>query len=83
MANHKSTSDNDDQRDGGTDTPVKTPEKKQTKKVKIKFKQNRSFDLHVGRKVLHFGPNETKEVDGEIIAHADFKQVANYFVIKE
>lgn len=53
------------------------------KKYMIMFKENRSFDLYVGRSYNHFGPHGQLEVDSEFINHPDFIQQKKYFAIRE
>jgi hypothetical protein len=50
--------------------------------VTVVFRQNRKFDLHVGRSVLVFEGREAKQIPKEWLQHPDFKQVAKYFVVK-
>jgi len=53
------------------------------RKYSLTFKQNRSFDLHVGNTCINFEPRQTRTVEEWIVNHLDFPQVAEYFVIKE
>ncbi len=54
------------------------------KKISVTFTQNRTFPLHIGRKVYVFGPHQTKELPAEIKTHKDFTdRIKKYFVIKE
>ena len=54
-----------------------------SKRYVLTFKQNRSFDLHLGKKMISFGPKESIEVDESVVEHKDFAQSSKYFVIKE
>lgn len=61
------------------------PEEKKVKKketVTITFKQNRKFDLHVGRNMETFRGRESKAIPKEWLKHPDFKQVQKYFIVK-
>lgn len=51
--------------------------------VNIKFKENRKFDLHVGRKMLTFRGRESKPVPESWLTHKDFLCVQNLFIIKK
>lgn len=53
------------------------------KKYVIMFKENRSFELYVGRTYNIFLPYEKLEVDEDFIKHPDFKQQEKYFAIRE
>lgn len=57
-------------------------EPKRSATVTIQFKQNRSFELYVNRKMYCFEPHEEKIVEKSVIDHEDFKQVSKYFTIK-
>ena len=62
----------------------KIPEKvvKKEKTVEIMFRENRKFDLHVGRDMITFLGRKTKSVPAAWLNHKDFKQVQKLFVIK-
>jgi len=66
--------------------PMKQEPKKKTtsgkRAVEIMFKQNRKFDLHIGREMVTFRGRETKKVPKKWIDHKDFESVKQYFVIK-
>lgn len=52
--------------------------------VSLRFTQNRSFDLHIGRKIYRFKPyEERKDVPISVLNHKDFESVKKYFTIKE
>jgi hypothetical protein len=83
----------DDSGDAGRDAPVKEQKKvgkpkpvqkvvgtKQT--VTVVFKQDRKFDLHVGRETMVFLGREAREIPREWLDHRDFRQVQKYFVVK-
>lgn len=55
---------------------------KREKVVLITFKQNRKYDLHVGRNMILFMGRETKPVPHTWIKHKDFEQVKGLFIIK-
>ena len=68
---------------------LKTAEKKSNfaqskeKSYTIIFKDNRSYDLHIGKSLFKFGPKESKDVPEWVINHKDFENASKYFVIKE
>jgi hypothetical protein len=64
-------------------TEVEELKKSKKDEVTIMFKQNRSFELHVGRQMIKFSPRETKPVSRSVIEHKDFEVVKDYFLIKE
>jgi hypothetical protein len=53
------------------------------KKYCVQFRENRSFELHVGRKYFYIEPFGLAELTESEINHPDFKQQAGYFNIKE
>lgn len=57
------------------------PKNYQTKK--IMFRQNRKFDLHIGRNVITFRGREIKGIPRDWLKHKDFQNVKKYFSIKE
>lgn len=65
--------------------PAAVPEikKKETvKTVTITFRENRTFDLHVGRDIKQFGPRESKPIPVTWLKHRDFMQQKSKFIIK-
>lgn len=55
-----------------------------SKEVFLTFKENRSYELHVGRDILRFEGRETKKVTEAMLRHKDFTEsVAEKFVIRE
>ena len=49
----------------------------------VTFTENRSTELHVGRKTFFFGPYESNVLTKMEIEHPDFKQQSRSFTIKE
>jgi hypothetical protein len=50
----------------------------------FRFRENRSFDLHIGREVYRFEGTIPRTLTRAILDHKDWtKQVANKFTIKE
>lgn len=49
------------------------------------FRHNRSFELHIGRDVYAFGPNEAREVPERVVKHPDFAEspVRELFNVRE
>lgn len=63
--------------------PVSPERKKEpVKTVTITFRENRSFDLHIGREIFTFGPRETKPFPVEYLKHRDFIQQKSKFIVK-
>lgn len=52
------------------------------KLITITYRENRKFDLHVGRDMVTFGPRETKSIPVSWLKHRDFAQAKKYFIIK-
>jgi len=50
--------------------------------VKVMFRENRKFDLHIGRQMITFKGRETKEIPVPWVQHKDFESVKKYFVVK-
>ena len=54
------------------------------KRYMLIFKHNRSFELHIGGRIVErFSPNGKAEVGSKIINHPDFEPVRAYFNVKE
>ncbi len=72
---------------GENDTNYKASDEKnytQTKKrYAIMFRENRTFELYVGRAYFIFPPYHQIVVDEDIINHPDFKQQEKNFSIRE
>jgi hypothetical protein len=52
------------------------------KEVTIMFRENRKFDLHIGRNVKTFYGRETKRIPASWLEHEDWQNVKKYFVVK-
>ena len=63
-------------------TPPAQQVGKTTKKVSIMFRENRKFDLHVGRDMITFMGRESKKVPASWLKHPDFLQQKIHFVVK-
>ena len=50
--------------------------------VMVMFRENRKFDLHVGRDVVVFRGRECKEIPKKWLTHPDFKQQSKKFIVK-
>jgi hypothetical protein len=64
---------------------IKEPEKKKVPKqetVNIIFRQNRKFDLHVGRDMITFRGRESKPIPKSWLKHSDFLQSKKLFIVK-
>jgi len=52
--------------------------------VRLVFKGNRTFELHIGRTLYRFEGRESKYVPKSVLDHKDFtEQIKQYFVIGE
>lgn len=62
----------------------KIEKKKIDKRFEVSFRQNRSFELRIGRKTIFFLDGEKKAILSESeINHPDFIQQKDYFSVKE
>ncbi len=52
------------------------------KTVTITFRENRSFELHVGRQIKKFGPRESRPIPITWLKHRDFIQQKSKFIVK-
>lgn len=50
--------------------------------VSVIFRQNRKFDLHIGREVTVFKARERKDIPKKWLEHEDWKNVAKYFIVQ-
>ena len=68
------------------DKPKKTPptsvQKSIVKMVSIMFRENRKFDLHIGREMITFKGREIKQIPAEWLFHRDFLQASDQFIVK-
>ena len=68
------------------DKPKKTPptvvQKPIVKMVSVMFRENRKFDLHVGREMITFKGREIKQIPAEWLLHRDFLQASDQFIVK-
>lgn len=56
---------------------------KENPDVSLTFKQNRAFELHVGRRMFRFDGQVTIYVPRWVLKHKDFtKDIKNLFVVK-
>jgi len=63
-------------------TKEKSSPEKPVQKVQITFRENRKFDLHIGRNMITFRGRETKSIPKEWVDHKDFEIVKKYFNLK-
>lgn len=61
----------------------KEPDKVPVKMATVTFKENRKYDLHIGRKVVVFKARETKDIPAAYLLHPDWKQASKLFLIKK
>ena len=74
--------DKEEKKSGIIETP---PEKKVQKEkiVSIMFRENRKFDLHIGRNMITFKGRENKQVPASWLKHKDWTpQIAKKFIVK-
>lgn len=65
------------------ETRPEKPTVEKSKAVELTFRENRMYELHIGRKVIRFNPRETKKIHADILIHADFTEnVKKLFIIK-
>jgi hypothetical protein len=50
--------------------------------ILIQFKENRKFDLHIGRNMITFLGRETLPVPKIWLQHKDWQNVKKYFIIR-
>lgn len=81
---------NEEKKDTGTKVKEQTPKKVPKEAISVSlvdvpimFREQRKFDLHVGREMIVFRGRETKYVPEEWIEHPDFVQVSRLFVIRK
>jgi hypothetical protein len=55
---------------------------KKEKKVNIMFRENRKFDLHIGRDMITFLGRESKSIPAAWLDHKDWNNVSKYFIVK-
>lgn len=61
----------------------KFQQSRKEREFSVSFRQNRSYELYVGRTVVEFGPNGRQVLPESIIEHPDFKQVSGMFSVQE
>ena len=64
----------------------KTVEKEgeEKKEVSLTFKENRAYELHIGRQIYRFEGRESKIVPRSVLVHKDFtERISKKFVIRE
>jgi hypothetical protein len=68
---------------GKMETPITNKvQVKIEKKVNIMFRENRKFDLHIGRNMITFLGRESKPVPVSWLKHKDWFNVSKYFIVK-
>ena len=62
----------------------KAPSSRVKREIKafVTFRENRKYDLHIGRKVITFMARETKEIPESLLKHPDWEQASKLFVIR-
>lgn len=64
------------------DKSDKSEKKVVLEEVSVVFRENRKFDLHIGREVITFTSRERKDIPKEWLKHRDWQNVSKYFVVK-
>ena len=73
--------DKEEKKSGTIESPeIQKVSNKQT--VMVMFRENRKFDLHVGRDVVIFRGRELKPIPKSWLTHPDFKQQSKKFIVK-
>lgn len=57
--------------------------KKEVKEKNFTFRENRKYDLTLGRTVIIFTARETKSLPESLLQHPDWPQAAKLFVVKD
>lgn len=83
MAKNFPSQNNDDGHDSNNKVGKNPPKQQASDKYTLRFKENRTYFLHVGREVIPFAPFEEKTVPLSVIAHKDFENARKNFVIKD
>lgn len=55
---------------------------KKEKMIMVQFKENRKFDLHIGRNIITFYGREIKPIPANWLKHNDWQNIKNYFFVK-
>lgn len=50
--------------------------------VSVIFRENRKYDLHIGRDMVTFMARELKKIPKSWLRHKDWDNVAKYFIVK-
>lgn len=80
MAKEKHADNYDDESTGGAEMKF---EPSREKDFELVFKENRSFELHVGRSVFAFAPMGSNVVPEWVVNHPDFIQQSDKFIKRE
>lgn len=62
--------------------PAKVQETVNKDTVSVIFRENRKFDLHIGREMVTFKARERKDIPKIWLKHKDWQNVSKYFVVK-
>ena len=82
MAKEKQTIGIDDKKYLGVEEePIKKKVPKE-ETVNIMFRENRKYDLHIGRDMITFRGAEIKPVPKSWLSHRDFQNVKKLFIVK-
>lgn len=59
-------------------------EEVEEEEVILTFKENRAYELHIGRQIYRFIGRESKSVPSSVLVHKDFtERISKKFVIRE
>lgn len=61
----------------------KEPDKVPVRMATVTFKENRKYDLHIGRNVIVFKARETKKIPAAYLLHSDWEQASKLFLVKK
>jgi len=62
--------------------PNNVPETVNKDTVSVMFRENRKFDLHIGREMVTFNARERKDIPRKWLKHKDWNNVLKYFIVK-
>ena len=66
------------------DKDLRFPKLEKPDRISVTFKENRSFELHIGNSITRFEGRETKILSKKVTEHKDFTDaMSKKFVIKE
>lgn len=82
MENKKPNTEKKQSYSGKIETPAVNKVQPKEPEFIITFRENRKFDLHIGRNILTFLGRESKPVPALWLKHKDWGNVSKYFIVK-